>query len=108
MQERRHQHRPQGGTVSTTTAAPTTLTPETLRAAVPPHRGHGAETFYVLGEGLLGDSAGGREPVTPQDGGAARALLAAAPPFRFSRMGPKGRAVAPATGAKVAEAMTEG
>jgi hypothetical protein len=36
------------------------------------------------------------------------ALLAAAPPFRFSRMGPKGRALARATRVKVAEAMTEG
>jgi hypothetical protein len=91
-----------------TTAAPTTLTPETLRAAVPPHRGHGAETFFVLGEGLLGESAGGRAPVAPEDGGAAMALLATAPPFRFSRMGPKGRALARATRVKVAEAMTEG
>jgi hypothetical protein len=57
---------------------------------------------------LLGDSAGGREPVAPEDGGAAMALLAAAPPFRFSRMGPKGRALARATRTKVAEAMTKG
>ena len=41
---------------------------------------HGSESYYVLGEGLLGESEGGRT------------LMAAptAPPFRFSRMGPKG------------------
>jgi hypothetical protein len=45
---------------------------------------HGSETYYVIGEGLLGESLGGR----------ARTLAAAdeavTPPFRFSRMGPKG------------------
>jgi hypothetical protein len=42
---------------------------------------HGSESFFVEGEGLLSESRGGREP----------ALAAAqAPPFRFSRMGPKG------------------
>ena len=45
---------------------------------------HGSETYYVLGEGLLGESLGGREPTL------ARAAEAATPPFRFSRMGPKG------------------
>ena len=45
---------------------------------------HGSETYYVLGEGLLGESRGGREPTL------ARAAEAATPPFRFSRMGPKG------------------
>lgn len=44
---------------------------------------HGSESFFVLGEGLLGESVGGRE-----------SRLAAAAgdeaPFRFSRMGPKG------------------
>ena len=45
---------------------------------------HGAESYYVVGEGLLGESGEGRD--------AARAVAnaAAAPPFRFSRMGPKG------------------
>ncbi len=45
---------------------------------------HGSESYFVLGEGLLGESAQGR----------ARTLSAAAeaqtPPFRFSRMGPHG------------------
>ena len=45
---------------------------------------HGSESYFVLGEGLLTESVGGRE----------RSLAAAvetqAPPFRFSRMGPIG------------------
>jgi hypothetical protein len=42
---------------------------------------HGSESFFVLGEGLLTESLGGRE----------RAFASAATaPFRFSRMGPKG------------------
>jgi len=45
---------------------------------------HGSESYYVLGEGLLGESLGGREPTL------ARTAEAATPPFRFSRMGPKG------------------
>jgi hypothetical protein len=46
---------------------------------------HGSESYFVVGEGLLSESSGGRE----------RSLAAtveeAAPPFRFSRMGPNGR-----------------
>ena len=45
---------------------------------------HGSESYYVLGEGLLGESLGGREPTL------ARTAEAATPPFRFSRMGPRG------------------
>jgi hypothetical protein len=41
---------------------------------------HAAESFFVLGEGLLAESAGGRTP----------AIAAATVPFRFSRMGPRG------------------
>jgi hypothetical protein len=45
---------------------------------------HGSESYYIIGEGLLGETVGGRE----------RTLAAAdeevVPPFRFSRMGPKG------------------
>ena len=49
---------------------------------------HGSETFWVEGEGLLGEALGGRE-----EGDAARALARAAgasdpPKFRFSRMRP--------------------
>ena len=45
--------------------------------------GHGAESYFVIGEGLLSESAEGRE----------RAVMAAdaaqaAPPFRFSRWAP--------------------
>jgi hypothetical protein len=48
---------------------------------------HGSESYFVLGEGLLGDAAGGRDAGEPQ-----RFLAAATstPPFRFSRMGPSG------------------
>jgi Animal haem peroxidase len=45
---------------------------------------HGSESYFVVGEGLLTESAGGREPTL------AVASAVAAPPFRFSRMGPKG------------------
>ena len=45
---------------------------------------HGSETYYILGEGLLGESVGGRDRTLSS------ALEAAAPPFRFSRMGPRG------------------
>ncbi|HEY0631040.1 MAG TPA: heme peroxidase family protein [Thermoleophilaceae bacterium] len=40
---------------------------------------HGSETYEILGERVVSKSLGGRET----------ALAAAAPPFRFSRMGPK-------------------
>jgi hypothetical protein len=42
---------------------------------------HGSESYYVIGEGLLGESLGGRDRA---------AAAAEAPPFRFSRMGPRG------------------
>ena len=45
---------------------------------------HGSESYFVIGEGLLGESVGGRERTL------AAALEAATPPFRFSRMGPSG------------------
>src|SRR3954452_4988820 len=45
---------------------------------------HGSESYYVLGEGLLTESGGGRpRPLSPE-------VEAKAPPFRFSRMGPSG------------------
>ena len=43
---------------------------------------HGSESYFVLGEGLLGESEGGRATLA--------AAPRAAPPFRFSRMGPAG------------------
>jgi hypothetical protein len=45
---------------------------------------HGSESYFVLGEGLLTESAEGRSPTL------ARAVEAETPPFRFSRMGPNG------------------
>src|SRR5919107_1598985 len=45
---------------------------------------HGFESYYVLGEGLLTEAGEGRPEAR------ALASAAAAPPFRFSRMGPKG------------------
>jgi Animal haem peroxidase len=63
---------------------------------------HGSETFFVLGEGLLGEAVGGREPRL--------ATAAAAPAFRFSRMGPKGtrRQLAEANLSRIGNAMTAG
>ena len=46
---------------------------------------HGSESYYVIGEGLLGETVGGREPTV-----ADAATAAPPPPFRFSRLGPKG------------------
>jgi hypothetical protein len=45
---------------------------------------HGSESYFVIGEGLLGESIGGRTRTL------ARAVEAVTPPFRFSRMGPNG------------------
>ena len=43
---------------------------------------HGSESYYVVGEGLLAEAGEGRAVALAAD---------AAPPFRFSRMGPNGR-----------------
>jgi hypothetical protein len=56
---------------------------------------HGAESFYIEGEGLVDASLGGRsggEPDRVDEAAAAAPSVAAgeAPPFRFSRVGPKG------------------
>ena len=66
---------------------------------------HGSESYFVLGEGLLGEALGGR------DGDIAFATADAAdavPPFRFSRMGPKGsgKQLAEPNRRKIAQAMT--
>ena len=42
---------------------------------------HGSESYFVVGEGLLAESNEGRTLATAAKAG---------PPFRFSRMGPKG------------------
>ena len=69
---------------------------------------HGSESYFVIGEGLLAESAGGRG--LGSGGSAATASLtataAAVPPFRFSRMGPRGRGLPKAARARVARAMT--
>ena len=64
--------------------------------------GHGSESYFVLGEGLLTQSAGGRERTL------ATAVEAQAAPFRFSRMGPRGTALGEANRKKLARAMTAG
>ena len=53
---------------------------------------HGSESYFVIGEGLLSESVGGRNGRVPEGAGIAAATSAAAvtPPFRFSRMGPSG------------------
>jgi hypothetical protein len=65
---------------------------------------HGSESYYVLGEGLLGESLGGRPRTLAAD------LEEAVPPFRFSRLGPKGtgKQLGEANRKKIAEAMTAG
>jgi hypothetical protein len=47
---------------------------------------HGSESFFILGEGLLGETVGGREPTVALSADVA----AVTPPFRFSRLGPQG------------------
>ena len=47
---------------------------------------HGTEQYFVVGEGLLGGDADGGTTAVAETAAAA----AAAPPFRFSRLGPKG------------------
>ena len=74
--------------------------------------GQGSESYFVIGEGLLSESIGGRD----QDGtariasAAATATAAAVPPFRFSRMGPNGagKQVSEAVALKVGREMAAG
>src|SRR5918996_1290305 len=65
---------------------------------------HGTESYFVLGEGLLTETVGGREPTM------SAAAEEAVPPFRFSRMGPKGiqRQLSEANRVKIATAMAAG
>ena len=78
---------------------------------------HGSESFFVEGEGLVGTQLGGRhgnapDPLTESEEPTAAApqQLAAgqAPPFRFSRCGPKGDPLGPAVIKRLAIAMVEG
>jgi Animal haem peroxidase len=78
---------------------------------------HGSESFYIEGEGLVNTQVGGRsgtdpdpitDPVAPAASfkpTAAVALDGGAPPFRFSRVGPKGTPLTAATTAKLARSM---
>jgi hypothetical protein len=66
---------------------------------------HGSETFFILGEGLLGETAGGRRAAAA-DERAGAAEGPGDPPFRFSRMGPKGDLVPEGVLRKLAVAMT--
>ena len=63
---------------------------------------HGSESYFVLGEGLLGESVGGRQETL--------AVAPATPPFRFSRMGPSGirRQLAVPSRRRLAQAMVSG
>jgi hypothetical protein len=63
---------------------------------------HGSESYFVLGEGLLAESAGGR------DRALAGSAAAAAPPFRFTRLAPRGKQHSTAALRELANAMTSG
>jgi len=70
---------------------------------------HGAESFYIEGEGLVDASLGGRsggEPDRVDEPTAAASQAAGDPaPFRFSRIGPKGRQLSDQNRLKIATAM---
>ncbi|HWM72989.1 MAG TPA: hypothetical protein VNQ53_04570, partial [Nocardioides sp.] len=74
---------------------------------------HGSETYFIQGEGLVSTEMGGRsgtepDPIHHPEGDApetAAASVEAAPPFRFSRVGPRGRKFQRALARKVANAM---
>ncbi len=55
---------------------------------------HGSESYFVIGEGLLAESVGGRDSsqngARPSIATATASDAGGAPPFRFSRMGPQG------------------
>jgi hypothetical protein len=63
---------------------------------------HGSETYFIIGEGVVGSSMGGRDRTFTE------AVEADTPPFRFSRMGPRGTALSPGARRRLAEAMTAG
>lgn len=81
------------------------------------HVKHGSETFFIKGEGVLTTQVGGRtgeegDPLTdaesPRPVAAAPLPAGAAPPFRFSRLGPKGPALPVPLARKLARGMTVG
>lgn len=65
---------------------------------------HGSESYFVIGEGILAESVGGRNRTL------ARTAEAQAPPFRFSRMGPNGgqRQLSDSARRRLGDAMTSG
>ena len=78
---------------------------------------HGSETFFIEGEGLLTTQVGGRtgdegDPLSQSENptaGRPRPLPAASPPpFRFSRVGPKGHPLNATITKKLARAMVVG
>ncbi|SDS82113.1 Animal haem peroxidase [Nocardioides scoriae] len=81
------------------------------------HAKHGSETFFIEGEGVLSTQVGGRrgedaDPVNassaPRRSAPTPLAAGAAPPFRFSRMGPKGPTLPLGVARKLARAMTVG
>lgn len=81
------------------------------------HMKHGSESFFIEGEGLLTTQVGGRsgnepDPMVQSDNPKAPAsrdlARAAAPPFRFSRVGPKGTPLNTTITKKLARAMVVG
>src|SRR4051812_34711883 len=69
---------------------------------------HGSETYYVVGEGLLSEANenGGAPPTATL--ASVTASAATAPPFRFSRVAPKGTQLGDPARKKLATAMTAG
>src|SRR4051794_35779539 len=74
---------------------------------------HGSESFFIEGEGLVNTQVGGRggdesDPITDPGAATASARRAVTPPFRFSRVGPRGRALPEPLLLAIATAMTKG
>lgn len=78
---------------------------------------HGSESFFIEGEGLLTAQVGGRsgeepDPITTSENPKAPATRAlarsVAPPFRFSRAGPRGTPLSTSITRKLARAMVVG
>ena len=74
---------------------------------------HGSETYFIEGEGLVVTEMGGRsgaepDPIEQPEPAASvtsEAAVEADPPFRFSRVGPRGRELQRALARKLANAM---
>ena len=84
------------------TATTTATEPELAEVDAGVEQGHGSESFFVVGEGLIGEARGGRAHA------AVAAAAASTPKFRFSRVGPKGKPNTKAVRKTVAKAMTAG